>query len=159
MKRREFLVFSLLSTSLLHSSLSSNQDSWSVIDSVQNILFPKTTNFPSASEFKALRYLKMLKQDNFIDEDDLKFLLQGAKRLEFFGYKVSLKLQKREKILKEFSKTDFGYSWISTLLNYTIEALFSDPIYGGNAKEIGWKSFNHTPGSPRPKRKYAKSNV
>ena len=32
---------------------------------------------------------------------------------------------------------------------YGIEAIFGDPIYGGNFNQIGWKSVNHA-GIPRP---------
>ena len=40
--------------------------------------------------------------------------------------------------------------WLSTLITYTLEALLSDPLYGGNTNGIGWKWLGHDPGNPRP---------
>jgi gluconate 2-dehydrogenase gamma chain len=43
-----------------------------------------------------------------------------------------------------------GKQWISTILRYILEALLTDPIYGGNPNAIGWKWLDHQPGFPRP---------
>ncbi len=157
MRRRSFLTLLIL-TPTIASSLFQNR-SWAIIKDVQNILFPKSKNFPSADEFKAYRYLKIQFHDNMIDKDDIKFLLKGAKYLESFGYKLSLSNSKKNTILNQFAKDNIGKGWIELLLEYTIEALFSDPIYGGNANKIGWIKYNHKPGYPRPKVKYAKHSL
>ena len=43
---------------------------------------------------------------------------------------------------------------ISKLSYYGIEAMFSDPIYGGNFEKSGWNSISHAVGIPRPLRTY-----
>jgi gluconate 2-dehydrogenase gamma chain len=44
------------------------------------------------------------------------------------------------------------------LLDYIMEALLTDPVYGGNPNSIGWQWLKHQPGFPRPttplKRRY-----
>ena len=155
MKRRVFISLSLFATSLFgFFPFFKKEDRWEVLESVQNHLFPKTKNFPSAREFEAIRYLKIVSSDASFDSEDLDFLFRGVDEVQKRGYKSSLTTSEKEKLLREFTETTFGENWVSTLLNYTLEALFSDPIYGGNAKEIGWKSFNHHQGIPRPIKRF-----
>jgi len=123
-------------------------------------MFPKTKNFPSAKEFNAIEYLKFVASDDSFDKEDLKLLKKGAFILkEKFSYKFDLSFDEKEKILRSFEKNDIGAKWLERVLNYTLEALFSDPIYHGNENEIGWKSFRFTPGIPRPKICFGKKYV
>ena len=39
---------------------------------------------------------------------------------------------------------------MNRVLSYILEALATDPIYGGNTNEIGWDWLEHQPGMPRP---------
>ena len=39
-------------------------------------------------------------------------------------------------------------------MTITMEGMFSDPIYGSNIKESGWKALGAYGGFPRPKTKY-----
>lgn len=155
MTRRLFIFLPLFATfSFGFFSFFKKENRWRVLESVQNQLFPKTQHYPSASEFEAVRYLKIVSKDSSFDSDDLEFLFRGVKEIQRMGYKSELLSKEKEKILKEFSKEQFGENWISMVLNYTLEALFCDPIYGGNVKEIGWKSFRHNAGVPRPKKRF-----
>jgi len=36
------------------------------------------------------------------------------------------------------------------LLTYILEALLTDPVYGGNPNGIGWTWLQHQPGFPTP---------
>jgi hypothetical protein len=160
MTRRLFIFLQLFATfSFGFFSFLKKEDKWDVLESVQNQLFPKSKRYPSASEFEAIRYLKVVSKDNSFDKDDLEFLFRGVEEIQSRGYKTELLSIEKEKILKLFSKERFGENWISTVLNYTLEALFSDPLYGGNVKEIGWKSFDHNAGVPRPKRRFGVIHV
>ena len=59
-------------------------------------------------------------------------------------------------VADEMSEDDDLEKWLSRLIYYTIEAMFSDPIYGGNTHELGWTSTLHTTGNPRPMKKYGR---
>lgn len=134
-------------------------DTWLLIESVQEQLFPKVKNYPSVKEFEATRYLKMVAYHDSFDKDDLDFILRGAEELQKNGYKTILTQDEKEKILEEFKESRFGENWLSIMINYTLEALFCDPLYGGNKDEKGWKSFHHNAGKPRPVKRFGGKNV
>lgn len=160
MTRRFFITISALTgSSLAGFSFFSKDDEWKTIKTVQEHLFPKSGGVVSAREVGATKYLKFVAKDNSFDKDDLDFLLEGAEELSSRGFKNSLTYKKNEKILQEFIKTRFGENWVSLVINYTIEAIFSDPIYGGNKDGIGWKNFSHNSGQPFPKTHFGKSHV
>lgn len=155
MNRRVFLASPIFCS----VAFSKDEDEWAILESVQKHLFPKSKKYVGASQFEATRYLKFVSKDGSFDESDLRFIFRGIKEIKSRGYKIDLAHAQKEKILQEFAKERFGENWISTVLNYTLEALFSDPIYGGNKNEIGWKSFNHNPGFPRPKKRFGAIDV
>ena len=160
MNRRIFIILSSFFSLNLFCKTSQIASRWSIIKDVQNHLFPKTDKFPSADEFKALDYLMFVSNDISMDEDDLKTIKKGAEVLrDRYGYLSKLSFDKKEKILREFEKEQFGQEWLSLIITYTLEALLSDPIYHGNKNMIGWKSFNHHSGEPRAKRAFGKENV
>jgi len=126
-----------------------------VIASVQDILFPKNGNAPSASEFGAINYLINVSSHSSFVKDDLLFLYKGANKLmEENPNFLTMNFNNQSNSLDEFSKTKIGENWLSLLLYYTIEALLSDPIYGGNRDSIGWKWLNHHTGEPQPKKPF-----
>ncbi len=127
------------------------EDRWRVLQSVQNHLFPKNGDFPDAETIQSVRYLKMVSRDDSFDRDDLRFIWEGVDELQKKGWKNMLSQKEKERIMQAFSQSTFGQNWIALVLNYTLEALLSDPIYGGNFHEKGWKSLAHHPGLPRPK--------
>ena len=63
---------------------------------------------------------------------------------------INLSSEEKDKIFRTIEKSNWGYRWLSLNLIYIFEALWSDPIYGGNTDEIGWKWLEHVPGLPRP---------
>jgi len=161
MKRREFIVTTSIIglSSALNSQEFKSDDtfSWLIIDNVYDILFPKTETMPSAKEFNATSYLQINSKDKSFDEDDRAYILQGA--LDFnnaFPNFLKLDLEEKQNIIERTNSSEYGQEWLTKLVYYGIEALLSDPIYGGNVNEIGWKSLNHKTGKPQPKQKYAK---
>ncbi len=146
MKRRVFLSLSLFSTLSLIAY--KKEHKWQLLESVQNDLFP------DSSKFEAIRYLKTVSNHNSFNSGDLRFIFDGLRRIQKLGYKNTLSSLKRQNILNKFEKSPFGHNWISTILKYILEALFGDPIYGGNKNEFGWKNYNHNAGFPRPKKRF-----
>ena len=156
MKRRTFLSLPIVVTTAVCAK---KEDSWLLIESVQEHLFAKVKKYPSAKEVKATRYLKMVAYHDSFDEDDLDFIFRGAKELSRRGYKTIMTSAEKEKVLQAFKESRFGENWLSLIITYTLEAFFADPIYGGNRDEKGWKAFHHNAGEPRPKRKFGAKNV
>ena len=130
-----------------------------IIQAVQETLFPKGLKAPSASEFEATNYLLKVSTHSSFVKSDLKFLLYGADLLinnqnDF----LTINPEERDEALRDFiNSSNKAENWTSLLLFYTIEALLSDPIYGGNQNQLGWKWLNHNTGEPRPKVTFAKA--
>jgi len=131
-------------------------DPWPTIDAVQQHLFPKEDETPGAREINALGYLQFVVTDTTIDTDDREFITKGAAWLESMAHEmykksfIKLDEKQREKVLQRIAGSEAGENWLSTLLLYIAEALLTDPVYGGNTDQRGWKWLQHVPGFPRP---------
>ena len=165
MNRREFIgtAASLAafgsSVSLSAERLESkkHESAFDVIFSVQRHFFPKgLATMPDADTFNAARYTEEAIEHKSFDPDIRAILFEGAKRLQgMAGESISkLTYKERERLLRKFEEDSFGSYWLSQVMNLTLEALLSDPIYGGNVDESGWRSFGLKPGLPRPKKRY-----
>lgn len=161
MKRREFVVGSAIlgiSTTLNSKEIKNDHTlSWLIINNIFDILFPKTSTMPSAKEFNATSYLQINLKHKSFDKDDREYILQGA--IDFndsFPNFLNANEREKQKIIERTKNGEYGESWLTKLVYYGIEAMLSDPIYGGNTDEIAWKSLNHQTGRPQPKQKYAK---
>ena len=112
---------------------------------------------PSAQGINALFYLVSNSSSEYFDANDLELLIKGAsvfhQKFPDFSHKNT---ESKNKILESATEDDYLEKWLSRLIYYTIEAMFSDPIYGGNTHELGWTSTLHTTGNPRPMKKYGR---
>ena len=160
MKRRNFIKFTTISAILFSTNISIAKNIPSqtllVLDEVLNIIFPKTSTMPSAKEFKALEYLIKNIAHNTFDNEDKTLILDGTK--DFIGsfpqFLTSNEKEKKELILEIIKNSAYAKSWVSQITYYGIQAMFSDPIYGGNFNQIAWKSINHAVGIPQPLKTY-----
>ena len=160
MKRRKFIKFTSITVLLFSSNIviarDFSKDSLLILEEILNIIFPKTNTMPSAQEFEALKYLVKNISHKSFDNDDKVLIIDGTKDFhnsfpEFLTLKEE---EKKELIFSIIKKSQYAKSWISKLSYYGIEAMFSDPLYGGNLKEMGWNSINHNIGYPRPIKPY-----
>ncbi|MCP5305152.1 MAG: gluconate 2-dehydrogenase subunit 3 family protein [Chromatiaceae bacterium] len=129
---------------------------WKILDAVQRHMLPSETDAPGAAEIHALDYLRFIVADESIDAEDRAFLLQGAGWLEDMAQQMTgtsftaLDEDGRERVLRRIEGSSAGHNWLSQMLLYLIEALLSDPAYGGNAQRAGWRWLAHIPGFPSP---------
>ena len=160
MKRRKFIKFTTINTILFTTNISVAKNITSnnliVLDEVLNIIFPKTKNMPSAKEFKATEYLVKNISHKTFDDEDKTLITTGTKDfINSFPKFLSLTQKEKKKLIFEIiQNSQYAKSWISKLAYYGIEAMFSDPIYGGNFNQKGWKSVEHFAGIPEPKKTY-----
>ncbi len=124
---------------------------------VQEHLFPGEADSPGAADINATAYLEMAITAPGIDPDTRNTIVNGIGRLQdasrerFDVLFNSLDNKQREQLLRYLAdETRWGRAWLSLLLYYVFEALLSDPVYGGNPDEIGWRWLEHQPGFPRP---------
>lgn len=149
-------LFPLLSDADSATATDKKINPWPVIDVVQQHLFPAEDDAPGSREINALAYLKFIVADTTLESDSRQFITKGASWLEDMALQqhnksfVVLNEDKREQVLRRIANSDVGENWLSTLMLYIIEALLSDPVYGGNTDQLGWKWLKHVPGFPRP---------
>jgi len=129
---------------------------WTTIAAVQNHLFPSEPDAPGALELNTTTYLHDYLAHPMTDPVDAVFIRQGVIELEKLAKSetgkqfIDLSNEQREKILRQYEQQRDGRRWLTTILNYLLEALLTDPVYGGNPDGIGWKWLEHRAGQPRP---------
>jgi len=170
--RRDFLKMAgLLSASMLIPSCDNSntqattdkpttpllsQAPWQTFASVQNHLFPKSSDSPSADDVNATLYLKSVLALPGIDDADKQFLRDGVNWTNDIAVQMTrqpfhkLNQIEKETVLQRIATSSAGENWLSLLLLYIFEALLTDPVYGGNTNKIGWQWLEHKPGFPTP---------
>ncbi len=170
MKRRDFLIATLgfaASGPLQARSLPAvafvpdkrlgiDNHHWRVIDMAMQHLFPVEPQAPGAKDVHATAWLHNALLMPDVDETHREFMQSGAHQLEEISGALFdrsfpvLSTAEREKALRSMEETADGKAWIQETLRYILEAMLSDPIYGGNPEGIGWQWLQHRPGFPRP---------
>ncbi len=162
-KRRQFLILgSLLGLSpyIQAKEVSTFEKEFKAIEAtllaVQQHMFPEGSKLPSAASMHVTQFVLETITHKSYDRDIKDFVLEGAKELHKRekGQFVSMTAQEKEKALRAYEKTDYGSNWLARILTLTMEGMFSDPIYGSNVKEEGWKALGAYGGFPRPKTRY-----
>lgn len=144
---------------------SKKKNQFSTIETVQNHLWPADGNGPSAQEIHALEYLKWVLQDDQLPEVDKNFILNGSEWLNQWSDEKyqksfnSLETALQKEILDQILNEEWGDQWVSMLINFILEALLADPIYGGNTNKAGWTWLDHFAGNPRPTKELLYPNI
>jgi gluconate 2-dehydrogenase gamma chain len=127
------------------------------VSAVQEHLFPHEPDSPGSTDINAATYLEWAITAPGIDPDTKNTIVNGVGRLRDASRERSnvlfneLNFEQREQLLRYLAdETRWGRAWLSLILYYIFEALLSDPVYGGNPNEIGWRWLEHQPGFPRP---------
>lgn len=132
------------------------EEPWQTLAVVMEHLFPATADSPGASDIQALDFLQNMMNTPDADQDEKEFIIKGVGWLNGIASKshqrnfIDLNEQQKESVLRQIEQSQAGERWLSRLLSYLIEALLSDPVYGGNPEGIGWRWLEHQPGFPRP---------
>ena len=161
-KRRKFLIWgsllgigNCLNAKTIDSFEIRFQKVFVLIEAVQEVMFPKGTKLPNAKNMHLTQFLYETIIHHSYDKDIRKFVLEGAEEFlihekNFIAYSKS----KKERAMRKYEKKRYGKNWLSRIMTLSMEGLFSDPIYGGNVNEEGWKAIHAFGGYPRPKTRY-----
>lgn len=126
---------------------------WHTLAAVHAHLFPTEPAAPGAAELDTLGYLKAALDAPGFDPAERAAILRGAEAVEAHAQPqdfAELAETEREVVLRAVEATESGRAWLEGMLNYLIEALLTDPVYGGNPNGAGWRWLDHNPGFPRP---------
>jgi gluconate 2-dehydrogenase gamma chain len=134
-------------------------DHWRTLDAVLEHLLPSEADAPGAGEANALAWLQRVLLDDDTDAGHKEFLRAGIAQVEAITAEhypqefAELPSAQRETVLRAVEHSGSqGSAWLQEIIRYILEALLSDPVYGGNPNGVGWKWLRHTPGFPRPPR-------
>jgi len=162
-KRRQFLVLGSilgLSSYINAKETSTYENAFKKVEptiaAVQEHMFPNGNKLPSAKAMRVTQFLFETITHQSFDKDIRAFVLEGAEELisREKGHFSSMTHEDKEKALRAYEETNYGSSWLSRIMTLTMEGMFSDPVYGSNIKEAGWKALGAYGGFPRPKTKY-----
>ncbi len=162
MKRRKFLLFSSilgLSTRVKAKEYLPFEKEFCTVEPiirhVQEHLFPAESKIPSAKLMRATEFLFETVTHKSYDKDIRAFVVDGAKELQHRAKNfIYMSTEEKEKALRAYEETNYGSNWLSRIMTLTMEGMFSDPIYGSNVNEAGWKALNAFGGHPRPTTRY-----
>ncbi|MBN2647172.1 MAG: gluconate 2-dehydrogenase subunit 3 family protein [Thiotrichales bacterium] len=141
-------------------SLQSADEPWHTLQAVQNHLMPASPEFPSAQTMNALSYVQQKYLRPLADQHALAMIKQGVGWLNGFAQSdyqapfVALNTEQKERLLQKVAKSRAGERWLARLLDDLLEAMLTDPIYGGNPNGLGWQAVGQIPGFPRPQSKH-----
>lgn len=135
-------------------------DPWLSLAEVQEHLLPadhSADNYsPGARDICALRFLRNMLQAPDTDTEEKEFIIKGVGWLNDLSVKnhkqvfSQLNSDEKEKVLRKIETSRAGSRWLSLMMTYLIEALLSDPVYGGNKDRQGWQWLEHIAGFPTP---------
>jgi len=163
MERRLFLGLCAVSgTSLLVSAEQRKEtrlsdETYGLIAAVQLHMFPVKSTIPSAASFSATSFLEKTIMHPTFDRDIRNYVIEGAQKLHKRTNQkfLDMHLLQKEQALREYEETGYGGGWLEQIMLLSLEGLLSDPIYGGNKEESGWKVLGTVGGDPRPTQRYA----
>jgi gluconate 2-dehydrogenase gamma chain len=133
-----------------------SSDQWQIMETVLNHLFPSEPDVPGAADIYATAWLHNALVMPDVEQSHRNVMRNGLLQLEKLSHKIhnrsfiALDEEKRESTLRTLEEDPEGRAWLRETLRYILEALLTDPIYGGNPKRIGWKWLKHQPGFPLP---------
>ena len=133
-----------------------SQSDMETIEAVQQVLLPDDGFGPGAKEINAKDYLLWVLSDERMDEEDKTFIINGLEWInkraeeEFAKRFYELDEKSQKMVVTKASALDYGETWLSVMMTFILEALLSNPLYGGNPRKSAWKWLNHYAGSPQP---------
>ncbi|MCF6206810.1 MAG: gluconate 2-dehydrogenase subunit 3 family protein [Sulfurovum sp.] len=162
MQRRDFMILgsitglsACLKAESAHAQKRDFKKIRPVIAAVQEHMFPKNSTLPSARSMHTIDFTEETIFHHTYDKDIRTFVIAGAQELiareeRFLSYSPAQK----EKALRAYEQTAYGSNWLARIMTLTMEALFSDPVYGSNINESGWRAIKSFGGIPRPTTRY-----
>jgi gluconate 2-dehydrogenase gamma chain len=148
--------FTSCSTELEKSNEYLSAEQSTILKSILLIIFPNDGIGPSADDLNTFGYVMWNLSNEYNKRDENDYIIEGIdwaneKAFEIYGSKYfELNQDEKEILVAQFVELDWGKTWMSVMVTFTLESALLDPIYGGNVDEAGWLWLDHKSGMPRP---------
>lgn len=129
---------------------------WLTLDAVFEHMFPAQADIAGARDLGIITFMQNMFAAPDADAEEITFIkngvgwLNGVAQNDFKKSFIALDEAAREITLRKVEMSDSGERWLNRLLGYLIEALLSDPVYGGNKQGAVWAWLQHPAGYPVP---------
>lgn len=123
---------------------------------VQERLLPGEPGSPGAGDVHAADYYEGVLGDPRAPVDDIQAVTEGLAGIERLSREhhgqgfALLPAAAQDAVLRLLGGDTDGAEQLGVLLIFTLEALLSDPVYGGNHDQQGWRWLGLAPAGPRP---------
>lgn len=122
---------------------------------VQDTMWPPGPDVPGASDVGAAAYVEALLARPDVDPREGPAAKAGLARLDAVAAArgvprfEDLPPADRDTVLRTVAQEVAGAPFVAMVLTYTLEALFGDPIHGGNRGGAVWQWARYEPAEPR----------
>ncbi len=130
---------------------------WRTMAAWVETLMPSGPGSPGAVDVNAVGYVDGVMADPDLAPTDLAMIREGIRKLDAAAGEqrrtsfADLNVEDRDRALATLKKDPYGTRTIWLVLSFTLEAMFGDPVYGGNPGGVGWAWIMYEPGVPRAK--------
>ncbi len=127
-----------------------------LLQSILEVLFPKSTIFPGAKALKSDIYYLWVLHDSRLDKGERLYLIEDLDTINNFAKNkyhndfTNLSLRNQQEVIELVSRTDWGENYLSRLMTVVFEGMFANPLYGSNPNKIGWEWIKYQGGVPEP---------
>ena len=128
---------------------------WRTLSAVQARVLPSDEFGPGARDVNAIGYLDAVLASGDLKPTTVQAITRGGDRLNAWARATrGLTYADLEEAVQDAGlrqdRSPAGRYFLSRMIEFTLEALFGDPVHGANPEETGWAWVQHTPGWPRP---------
>ncbi|MBI5608730.1 MAG: gluconate 2-dehydrogenase subunit 3 family protein [Deltaproteobacteria bacterium] len=129
---------------------------WLDLAAVQALILPSEAEVPGAAEIGATQYVRQALADPRLEPDDLESLQglllaleRGARQTGGPSF-AALAAKNQADIIEKLLSDPEAAEQFGVVVVCTLEALLTDPVYGGNRNGAGWRWLGLEPALPQP---------
>lgn len=132
-----------------------SDDERRTLGAVLDTFWPPGADVPSMADVGGAAYVEAVLASKDVDPREAPATKAGFARLHAVSASrgaarfEALAPVDRDSVLRTVAQEEAGGPFVAMLLAYAMEALFGDPIHGGNRGGAGWQWARYEPATPR----------
>lgn len=131
-----------------------------ILISLLECLYPVDSDISGPDKFLIKNYIHQAFLDPAVDTEIKHEIYNGLHWLDEESVSqleksfIQLNFKQQNILLSSIQEENWGESFLASVLGVVLEGLFADPVYGANPQGVNWKTYQHSPGYPRPQKPY-----